>query len=168
MIIRDPRDWVVSNMNWGTMYGNRDWISRLGLGRLNPKMIGDTQFEDNWPNFSRFQKLCWAWKTIYEIILHAADKDPNAIIFKFEDLFRSEKKYENLEKLLSFITQFPGKKFNFRIPEDIFFKKINKNISCEFAKWETWDEKMTDEITEICGKTAAKFNYSLNISPNKS
>jgi hypothetical protein len=164
VIVRDPRDWVVSNMNWGTMYGKRDWVSRLGLGRLDPAMIGDTQLEQQWQNFSQFQKLCWAWKTIYEIILVSAERDANTIIFKFEDLFRSEKKYENMEKLLSFISKFPAKNFKYNIPQNILEKQVNTNISYEFSRQGNWDTKMNSELIRICSKTAKKFKYAVNTS----
>jgi hypothetical protein len=166
VIVRDPRDWIVSNMNWGTMYGKRDWISRLGLGRLDPAMIGDAQFEHQWPNFAQFQKLCLAWKTIYEIILQTIENDPNAIIFKFEDLFRFEEKYENLAKLLTFICEFPGRKFSYRIPEAVLEKKVNINISYEFSGKKNWDAKMNDYLNRICSSTALKFNYEANTSSN--
>ena len=166
VIVGDPRDWVVSNMNWGTMYGKRDWISRLGLGRLAPAMTGDAQFEDQWQSFSQFQKLCWAWKTIYEIILRTVENDPNALIFKFEDIFRSEKKYENLAKLLSFISEFPEKKFSYRVPEAVLEKKVNINISYEFSGDENWDAKMSNDLKNICSSTALKFNYEDSTSSN--
>jgi hypothetical protein len=162
VIIRDPRDWVISNMNWGTMYGKRDWISKLRLGRLNPMLIRDSQYENMWHSFSRFQKLCWAWKSINEIILKTVEKDPHAITFKFEDLFRSEKKYENLKKLLSFISTFPKKDFNYRVPENLFDNKVNINISYKFSRQEYWDTKMNDDLSAICGKTAAQFGYAVN------
>jgi hypothetical protein len=160
VIVRDPRDWVISNMNWGTMYGKRDWISRLKLGRLNPSMINDSQYIDKWQNFTHFQKLCWAWKTIYETILKSAEKDPNAIIIKFEDLFQSENKYDHLRRLLSFITRYSDKNFSFNIPENILERKTNVNISYSFPKFESWGVQMKTELAGICGEITKNLGYS--------
>ena len=160
IIVRDPRDWVISNMNWGTMYGKRDWVSRLKLGRLNPATINDEHYRDQWQGFTRFQKLCWAWKTIYETILKSAEKDPNAIIIKFEDLFQSEKKYDHLRLLLSFITRYPDKNFSFNIPEDILERKTNVNISYSFPKFESWSVEMKTELSGICGEIMKNLGYS--------
>lgn len=160
VIVRDPRDWVVSNMNWGTMYGKRDWISKLKLGRLNPSMINDSHYIDKWHHFTQFQRLCWAWKTIYEIILKSAEKDPNVIVIKFEDLFHSEKKYDNLRRLLSFITNFSDKNFLFNIPEDILERKTNKNISYSFPKFDSWGSEMKTEMAGICSEIGKNLGYS--------
>jgi hypothetical protein len=159
IIVRDPRDWVVSNMNWGTMYGKRDWVSRLKLGRLNPAMINDEHYRDQWQNFTRFQKLCWAWNAIYGILLKETADDPNAVIVKFEDLFRSEQKYEHLGKLLAFITRYPGRHFDYRLAEGVLEKIANPNVSYEFPAWKDWDGNMKDDLIRLCSNVAQKFNY---------
>jgi hypothetical protein len=161
VVVRDPRDWVVSNMNWGTMYGKRDWISKLRLGRLHPAMIGDSEFEDKWQQFSRFQKLCWAWKSIYEILLNSAERDQNVTIIKFEELFKSENKYDHLKQLLTYITHFSDKKFYFNIPENVLRRKTNANISYSFPKFQNWSVKMKTDLTLICGEIPKKLGYSL-------
>ena len=162
VIVRDPRDWVISNMNWGTMYGKRDWVSRLKLGRLNPATINDEHYRDLWRGFTRFQKLCWAWKTIYEIILKSVEKDPNVIIIKFEDLFQSNKKYDHLRRLLSFITRYPDNNFSFHIPDNILERKTNVNISYSFPKFESWSVEMKTELSGICGDIMKNLGYSPN------
>ena len=166
IIVRDPRDWVVSNMNWGTMYGKRDWVSRLKLGRLNPAMINDEHYRDQWQHFTRFQKLCWAWNAIYGILLRETADDPNATIVKFEDLFRSEQKYEHLENLLGFISRYPGRKFDYRIAKGVLEKIANPNVSCEFPGWQDWDERMKEDLLRLCGNVAQKFCYPANASSN--
>jgi hypothetical protein len=159
VIIRDPRDWVTSNMNWGTMYGKRDWVSKLKLGRLSPELIGDDEYETRWQAFSRFQKLCWAWKTIYETTIRGAGTNPNVGFFKFEDLFKSKNRYTRLRDLLAYITQFADKTFEFNIPEGILENRIHKNVSYEFPKWQNWDREMQSELQRICGGLSRKFNY---------
>jgi hypothetical protein len=163
---RDPRNWVKSNMDWGTMYGKRDWIGRLKLGRLNPEMIKDAAYAKEWARFNRFQKLCWAWKTIYETMLDAMADDPNAIIIKFEDIFRSEEKYTHLSNLLNFVTKFPDRVFGYQIPENILERRLNVNIAYEFPSWERWDRQMKTELRRICGEPAIRLGYDLNTSSN--
>ena len=161
VVVRNPKDWVTSNMNWGTMYGKRDWVSKLGLGRLTPKLVKDKQYEDKWQVFSRFQKLCWAWKTIYEILLQSITNDTNARIVKFEELFESQDKYLNLKDLLVFLTQFRDREFAFDIPENILEKRVHKNISYQFPKWRDWDDAMKRDLIGICGEVMKKLDYSL-------
>jgi hypothetical protein len=159
IVLRDPRDWVISNMDWGTMYGERDWISKLGLSRLNPKMIQDKEYDEEWTRFSRFQKLCWAWKTIYEIMLKSSENNPNIKVVKFEDIFRAEAKYKNMKNLLTFITHFSDRNFSFKIPENLLERRVNKNISYKFREWKNWDDEMKNDLLRICGNVMHRLNY---------
>lgn len=166
VIVRDPRDWVVSNMNWGTMYGKRDWVSRLKLDRLNPAMINDAHYRNQWRHFTRFQKLCWAWSAIYGILLKETAGDPNCVIFKFEDLFLSKQKYEHLENLLAFLSRYPGRQFNYHLKENILDKVANPNVSNSFRRWEEWDNDMKNDLIRLCITVAHKFGYPVNNSSN--
>ena len=167
VIVRDPRDWVTSNMNWGTMYGKRDWVDRLGLGRLEPRMVNDSDFISQWPRFTRFQKLCWSWKTIYEIILQNIRHDPNAYIMKFEDVFHAKDKYEHFQGLLDHITTFSDRHFFYQIPEGILDQRKNINISNEFSSWIHWSDEMKDHLDRICRDLAAQFGYRLSATRSK-
>lgn len=167
VIVRDPRDWVTSNMNWGTMYGKRDWVDRLGLGRLEPRLVNDSDFISQWPRFNRFQKLCWSWKTIYEIILQNIRHDPNAYIMKFEDVFHSRYKYEHLQRLLDHITAFSDRHFFYQILEGILDQRKNINISSEFSTWIHWRDEMKDHLDRICWDLAAQFGYCLSVTRSK-
>ncbi len=168
ILLRDPRDWVTSNMNWGTMYGKRDWVSRLGLGRLNPEMIGDVAYSGDWQRFSRFQKLCWAWKTIYEIVLNSTADDANVAVVKFEDIFKSNAKYETLGGLLDSITRFSDVTFPYTIPTEILERKVNKNITYRFPQWEHWNNGLKKDLISICGTLAKKLGYFDSATLSKS
>jgi hypothetical protein len=156
IIVRDPRDWVFSNMNWGTMYGRRDWVSRL-----DPKLVGDTDYEDEWQVFTQFQKLCWAWATIYRILERDAAGDSNIRFFKFEALFKSKDKYDYLSSLLNFVTRFDNRNFGFHIPEGILDKRVNKTVSFKFPKWNNWTPDMKKDLKRICGGVADRCEYDL-------
>lgn len=159
IISRDPRAWVTSNMNWETLFGKRDWVDKLKLGRLNPELIQDKKYISSWNEFSRFQKICWTYKTQYEIMLNNIKNDPNARIFKFEELFHSENRYEQLKELLEFITSFNTRQFKYYIPEDILEKRIHQNISYVFPPYNFWTKEQKNQYLEICQNIAKKLNY---------
>jgi len=162
IIIRDPRDWVSSNMNWGTMYGNRDWVQKLGLGRLSPELITDKEYTYRWKDFDQFQKLCWAWRAIYETLLEHSKNDPNIRIFKFEDLFCSKGKEDHFSSLLRFITTFNNQNFylkNQMNKKSVFNKKIHENISYDFPLWKNWSKEYANHLNQICGFLMSKFEY---------
>jgi len=158
-IVRDPRTWVTSNMNWGTMYGQRDWVTRLGLGRLTPAMIGDERYAGQWNDFSRFQKLCWAWQAINNILLTAVDNLESAILVKFEDLFHSENRYQHLENLLTFLSCYATRSFEFHIPNGVLERKIHRGRHRRFPAWLDWKPQRKQELQQICGPLMQALGY---------
>lgn len=160
IITRDPRYWVISNMNWETLFGKRDWSSILKLGRLNPKMVNDQKYIMQWKHFNRFQKICWTYKYQYETMLENTQYDPNALVIKFEDLFFSKHKYNNLLLLLNFITDFGHKKFSYSVPDGILDKPLNKNLSYDFPDYNQWNVETKMEFYDICSSIMKKLNYA--------
>ena len=156
IIIRDPRTWVQSNMDWGTMYGKRDWVVKLGLNRLNPKLINDLNYVNKWDTFNRFQKLCWSWNAIYSIIFNSI-LTTNSKTFRFEDIFFDFNKFNNL---ISFICKFENHKFEKKlISNNILKNKVHQNISYDFPHWKKWNKWHARELENICGDLMKKFNY---------
>jgi len=150
VITRDPRTWITSNMNWEKWYGKKDFVSKLKLERLNPHLINDIQYKHQWARFSRFEKLCWAYKTVYSTILENVASDPHARIFKFEDLFYGPQRYHNLNKLLNFLVDFRSRKFSYHIPQGILEEKVHRNISDSFPPYEHWDAEKNKEYWSLC------------------
>ncbi|MDZ7830650.1 MAG: hypothetical protein U5L07_02750 [Desulfobacterales bacterium] len=162
ILIRDPRDWVRSNMDWGKMYGRRDWVSKFGFRRLSPFMIHDTVYQNDWRHFDQFQKLCWAWKTIYEILSDDSAEDSNIKIFKFEDLFCADQKTSYFKLLIEFIANFGDKQFDYNSEvnlENILNQKIHKNIAYDFPSWPEWSNQRARTLDQICGTLMEKFGY---------
>jgi hypothetical protein len=162
VIIRDPRQWVRSNMDWGKMYGHRDLISKLGYRRLSPFLIQDTAYMDQWQHFDQFQKLCWIWSAVYEILLDNSAGDPNIKVFKFEDVFYVDQKTQNFKSLIEFIANFGDKQFDYNSKvslENILNHKIHKNIAYDFPDWPNWPNQRAQTLDQICGALMKKFGY---------
>jgi phage pi2 protein 07 len=162
ILIRDPRDWVRSNMDWGTMYGRRDWVSKLGFRRLSPFLVYDTVYRKNWRKLDQFQKLCWAWHTIYEALLAKSAMDSNIQIFKFEDVFYSDQRIQNFKYLIRFISNFSDKQFDFNSVvniESILNQQIHKNVAYDFPSWPDWSNQRAQALDHICGDLMKSFGY---------
>jgi hypothetical protein len=125
-------------------------------------LLNDSGFIAQWPRFTRFQKLCWAWKSIYEIILQNISHDPNASVVKFEDVFHSKNRYEHLNRLIDRITAFSDRRFFYQIPEGILDQRKNINISSEFSSWTHWLDETKDHLESTCGDLSAQFGYRLS------
>lgn len=159
VVARDPRSWVTSAMNWSALFGKRDWVSRLGLQRLNPMMIGDEDYTGKWAGFSRFEKICWTYKTQYELMMKHVRGNPDAMVIKFEDLFYSENKYDNLEQLLKFMTSYEDKRFEYSVAEDVLERKVHSGNAAEFPEYPDWDDEHKQILSEVCGGIMKDLGY---------
>lgn len=158
-IIRDARDWVTSMMNWGAIYGPRDWVSRLGLERLNPSMMGDIETMQLWPTMSQFEKLCWTWTAVNSIIFKYTVDDVNAQMFRFEDLFFSKNRREILTEFLAFITHFKDKSFSYTLDDETLSTRIHESVNKKFPSWQHWDEKHAKILERHCSDLMRRFYY---------
>ncbi len=160
-IIRDPRDWRQSCHNWsGGVYGWRDYVYRARLGRLNARMLPEDPWHDCWPRMSQFQKECWLWWKIYSHGVQTVKKTPTARLWRFEDIFYAENRYENLSELLDFLTAFPdGTVVPYNSPTGLLEEKIHAPRKEGFPSWPDWPESWAKQMDAICGDLMGQFGY---------
>jgi hypothetical protein len=156
-IVRDPRDWVRSQMNWGSQFGARDWAYRFGFGKLNPARLGDTEYAAAWSSMGRFSRLCWLWRTIYNA-LNDASRLPFVHTERYEDLFLDAKNLLRLKRTLEFLFDEGGRE----IPplESTFVReRIHGNLSYTFPRWQEWTNEQASQLQEICGALMQEYGY---------
>ena len=89
-------------MNAKLFYHNADFNTIFNK-RLTPIIINDLNYKNKWKYMSQFEKLCWGWTEINNYALNTINKNPNAKLFYFENIFKSKDKYYNLDNLLKFL-----------------------------------------------------------------
>lgn len=155
-VVRDPRDWVRSQMNWGTQYGRRDWAYRLGFSKLDPGRLGDQAFATAWDGMDRFGRLCWLWRTIYTA-LNDARRLPWVRTERFEDLFVEHQDLSRLEETLQFLVEgvedVPG------LESAFVRERIHGNVAYSFPGWREWTPARARQLDEICGPLMQDFGY---------
>lgn len=158
-IVRDPRTWIQSSLNWGHWYHKRDYIHLLGLGRLKPSMFADDKYKDEWNSFSTFQKLCWAWQKLVSFALESIEREPRIRCYKYEDLFVGQRRYDTLREMLVFMSRFPdGTSVKFIIPEGILSKVVHGSEK-RFPGWRQWSIPQCQQVGEMCGPLMEKLGY---------
>jgi len=160
LLFRDPRDWVASWVNRGSWYDRKDILTQIdmfGLKRLTPKNIGQKLPE--WKNYSRFQKLCWAWSIMNGIFYNSCKPNySNLTYFFFEDIFVNKEATE-IRRLLIFLL---GEVYNDNILYnfmDLLKKKTNTNPKESFPKWTHWDPSLCVQLEYMCGNLMSKLGY---------
>jgi hypothetical protein len=158
-IVRDGRAWVRSMINWGEVYGKKG-IRRLFAHKWPTAMdVKNDEYAHQWPDFSRFEQLCWAWSKLNEYALSSILKNPCARIYKFESIFAEEDRYQTLNDLVSFATSLPGiTPSSLKQTAGWLDQKIHQS-SNKFPEWERWSEYQTRQFEKMCGSLMEKLEY---------
>jgi hypothetical protein len=158
-IVRDGRDWVRSKMNRAQMY-NRGRIRDLFAHRWPVA----SDFEDDccrseWATMSRFARLCWAWAKLNGYVLETIQKNPDARLFRFEDIFASEERYQRLADLVQFATAFPDVgRVATGSPEGWLDRRLNVSVG-PFPSWEGWSPEQKEWFEVVCGPLMSRLGY---------
>jgi len=143
-LLRDPRDFVSSFINWK----NRRLSGRIAH-HLTPFWMPEPKLKERL-SMSKFEHFCWIWNKKNHLFEQGFSHLPNYHLFKIEDLKPdSDKLYE----LLSLITN-KGK-----IKTELNETNRNKSIKKEFPSWENWDSKQAKKLDTICTGMMQKFGY---------
>jgi hypothetical protein len=164
-IVRDGRDWIRSWMRWSNGAGmyEKGPVKRL-FAHTWPTAaeIEEDPFSAKWTSLSRFGKLCWAWASLNRYALNSVGDNPDARVFRFEEVFKAENRYRHLADLISFVTDIPGVE---PIPPDALEgwldRRIHKSLG-EFPTWADWSIGHKQQFTEICGPLMRELGYELN------
>ncbi|NBC48978.1 MAG: hypothetical protein GVY22_13540 [Gammaproteobacteria bacterium] len=110
-IVRDPREWVRSWMNYGAHHDENDLVTRFGQSRLTPSIVDDADYAERWSSMSQFERLCWDWRIVNSTIRDFAENDILTRIYRFEDLFSNPIRTLKVHNFLEFITNHNYKKY---------------------------------------------------------
>jgi hypothetical protein len=149
-------------MNWGEMYG------KSGLRRLvahtwpTAVEIKGDPYAEKWRTMSRFERICWAWATLNSYALNSIRKNPRARVFRFEDIFKSENRYQHLTELVDFGTGLPGVGV---VPPQVLEGWLERRVhasSGDFPGWQEWSPQHRQHFLGICGPLMEELDYELH------
>jgi hypothetical protein len=158
-IVRDGRDWIRSNMNWGEMYGKGPL--RRPFAHLWPgaDRLPDDPLSDQWPRMSRFERLCWAWDRLNRFSLRLAKDVAEVRVYRFEDLFMQGGDGKMAE-LIGFLAQAlpslePSSlgRLKERLPGRIHASAGG------FPGYEEWQRSQREFFGDTCGELMERMGY---------
>jgi hypothetical protein len=160
-LIRDPRAWVTSWMNFRSgYYSTYDLRQWLPGGRLTARMFPTDPSHDAWPAMSRFERLCWAWNHENNSAISAAAKCNSVRVYRFEDLLGQSAKSATLKEMLDFLTTFPnGLKAAWHIPIGALDTKVHSKAEGLFPPWTAWPAEQARCLASHCGSLMEDFGY---------
>ena len=152
-IVRDPRTFVPSYLNWVHSRFKSLVANKLVFG-WHPSgfFVGEIPWRD-WRRMDEFQRVCWHWAFKNSLIENLFKDYANYIRVRFEELL-SEKGVEMLRDVFSFVGIPYRAKF-----ADIF--QVQKNISSKkhFSSWEHWNPAKQQQLLDICGELMKRYGY---------
>lgn len=163
-VVRNARDWIRSHMNWGEFYGKTGIRKLISHNWPAASELPDDPYYEKWDRLTRFEQLCWAWTRLNEYALNTIAKNPSARIYRFEDIFLKEKKYEVLEDLVNFATSLPGlDQDDLGSTAGWLERKIHQS-SDGFPAWENWTREQRKIFEQTCGSLMEKLGYKISVS----
>jgi hypothetical protein len=168
-IIRDGHDWVQSWLNWGEMHGISGGM--YGKGRIGkifghnwPKAseIAADPCQQEWVSMSEFEKLCWAWFKLNAYAFDTVQENPNARVFRFEDIFQSKDRYQHLADLVQFVTTFPDIGSVSAGPLEGWLDSQVYKSAGRFPPKEKWSTEQKRQFRTMCGPLMEKLGYDLD------
>jgi len=158
-LLRDPRDWVLSWVNHGGRYGDRDMARRFGGRRLEPAMIGDGEWAGRWPKMTPFEKLCWEWRLQCRLLARAAEKNPQARLFTFESLFVAEDRADTVRRMLDFLTDFPHRRYAYSFDPTVLDRPVHGSKHRLMGPWPSWSPDQARFLDGLCGEAMVEYGY---------
>ena len=156
-IVRDPRSWVRSWMDYGGHHDLTDVAAKIGIGRISPNTAIDPQFADQSSEWSLFERLCWDWRLVNFRIAEFADRDPHAKLFRFEDIFGLESD-TGMSDFLEFVADHGEHLYQYSQPKDFAFRQINASSKAT-PDWRDWTAKNAQRLEEFCQPLMSKLDY---------
>ncbi len=152
-IVRDPRDYIRSHINW-----SRSRLKSFIANYLTPFwqpsgfLMGDMSLS-NWRDLSRLEKYAWIWVFKNRYIQQLETVNTPYLRVRFEDLFHSNDPGSVLNTMLSFI--------DVKIEGDLnlYFNKTINASKVNIQSWPTWNAEICKKINIICGELMELYGY---------
>jgi hypothetical protein len=152
-IVRDPRTFVRSYLNWmHTRF--KSFVANKFLLGWHPSgfFTGEIPWR-TWRRMDEFQRVCWHWTYKNTLLEHLFEDDQRYARIRFEDLFLAHDP-EVLKAALSFVG------IPYRDEFTAMLKK-SENVSQRtyYPRWERWKPQRQRQLWDICGEKMKQYGY---------
>ena len=160
-IIRDPRTWVRSAISSpvSLLYKTVDFAF-LEMS-MRPYHFKDDPYSDKWKKMSKIERYAWYYNKLNTFVLDTMENRKNFRVYRYEDLFLSDRKNDFFIDFLEYCSKFPdgfSKRYQFK--PQLLSKKLNSSADkYKIPHWKKWDKKMAQDIQRHCGKLMERFGY---------
>lgn len=152
-IIRDPRTFVPSYLNWMHSRFKSLVANKLVLGWHPSGFFTGAVPWQRWRQMDEFQRVCWQWTYKNRLLERLFDGDGRYIRIRFEDLFSGEG-----PTLLRTTLDSIGVPYRDEFAAMLQQSK-NRSRQTYFPKWEAWTPERQQQVWNICARQMKRYGY---------
>jgi hypothetical protein len=160
-IVRDPRTYVRSAMDWGVHRLAGRPLNLVPFRRLSPAHYNpwSPKARLEWALSDQFERVCWNWLALNRAIRLQGEGQRRFIVVRFEDIFERDRGYPGLRA----IAEFTGVEAPDGAVERFGSLPVNVARRREFPPWSDWSPSMRQRLLEVCGEEAARYQYRVDL-----
>ena len=153
-VVRDPRTYVPSMLNYGTYQGLKAVATRfLPYWYIRPEQMSDRP-EKRWSQMSEAERLAWHWHVVNREIDRAPEMfGADYLFMRYEDLFAPDG--SGLAKLLPWV----GLPENAALLEKVRGERVNASTGRSSA-WSRIAPETRRAVLDLCGEQMARYGYA--------
>lgn len=153
-VVRDPRSYVRSTLNWGSFRGIKLLASRLVPYWVpKPEHRPDNR-ERRWSQMSRVEELAWYWKTVNTALSRGqAIYGERYRCVRFEDLFARDG--SGLKRFV----EWAGLPWKPELAASANSENVNASSVQACPQWDRWPDAWRDELLHHCRDLMIQYGY---------
>lgn len=155
-VVRDPRTYIRSGINFGTLRGLK-WLASNLIPYWNVKpRWHQEKLVRSWADLNEVEWLAWYWTSLNERLDRGRQHyGSNYIRLRFEDLFATNG--TTLQSLANWI----GLPDEPELTQAIARGKVNASRRTDFPEWPAWLPELQEAVIKQCGTLARTYGYDL-------
>jgi hypothetical protein len=153
-IIRDPRTYVRSHLNWSS-YRLKSYIANhlTPFWQPNPFLMKQMTFKA-WTKLTQFERFCWIWDFKNRLIGSLEKSTTPYLRVYFEDFFGGPDPELHMNRILLFAGLPEVKNIRNR-----FTNPINETKNRTFPSWIDWETSLCARLYMQCGELMHDYGY---------
>jgi hypothetical protein len=155
-VVRDPRTYIPSMLNYGTYQGLKAVATRfLPYWYIRPEQMSENP-PKRWAQMSEAERLAWHWHVVNTELDRAAVMFGDDYLFmRYEDLFAADG--SGLKTLLPWI----GLPENAALLEKLRGERVNASTGRSSA-WGKIDADARHAVIAMCGEQMRRYGYTVD------
>ena len=153
-IVRDPRTFVPSYLNWSHSQFKSIIANRFVPGWHPSGHLAGGMPLSKWLRMSELERVCWHWSFKNHNIESLFANHPHYLRLRFEDLFLGGDQESYLHSLLFFLDIGFEDRFNC-----IWKARKNESKPTAFPRWNNWTDEQQRQLMAICATQMDHYGY---------